>query len=184
MHRTRLAKLEFLHASRIATFGLLGFGLLVVGIAALLGGLTLSINYQGEEYNTVLELSTPLTVLLLAGGLASVGIFFYSLVRMERAQDRIIDMKLRSDKETEEILKYEYQDYKRERDLRFALSPLLMVFALIISGVALTLWMNEIAFDTSVSSTILYLGLVLGLISLGDQLFLWINYQKGKDKQR
>ena len=72
MHRTRLAKLEFLHASRIATFGLLGFGLLVAGIAALFGGLTLSIDYQGEEYSTVLELSTPMTAMLIISGLISV----------------------------------------------------------------------------------------------------------------
>jgi hypothetical protein len=174
MHRTRLAKLEFLHASRIATFGLLGFVLLVVGVAALLGGLTLSIDYQGEEYSSVLELSTPLTALLLFGSLVSVSIFVFSLIRMERTQDKIIDMKLRSDEEVEEILKYDYQDFKRDRDLRFALSPLLMVFALIVSGVALTLWINEVAFDTGVSSAIFYLGVVLGWISLGDQLLLWI----------
>ena len=182
MHRTRLAKLEFLHASRIATFGLLGFGLLVVGAAALLDGLTLSIDYGGEEYSTVLELSDPMTALMLAGGLVSVAIVIYSLVRMERAQDRIIDMKLRSDEEAEEILKYEYEDYKKERDLRFALSPIFMVLALIISGLALTLWMNEVVLETGVSSAIFYLGVVLGWISVGDQLFLWFKFRGEKDK--
>jgi len=182
MHRTRLAKLEFLHASRIATFGLLGFGLLVAGIAALFGGLALSIDYQGEEYSTVLELSDPMTALLLIGGLASIVIVIYSLVRMERAQDRIIDMKLRSDEDAEEILKYEYEDYKRERDLRFAISPILMVLALVISGLALTLWMNEVMFDTGASSAIFYLGIILGWIAVGDQLLLWFKYRGEKDK--
>ena len=182
MHRTRLAKLEFLHASRIATFGLLGFGLLVVGVSGLLGGLNLSIDHQGEEYSTLLELSTPLTALLVIGGLVSIVIVIHSLVKMERAQDRIIDMKLRSDREAEEMLRYEYEDYKREPDLRFVLSPLLMVIALIASGLALTLWMNEVILETGASAAVFYTGIFLGWVAIGDQFFLWVKYRGEKDK--
>ena len=183
MHRTRLSKLEFLHASRIATFGLLGFALLAAGVSSALGDLRLGIVHDGVEYSTTLELSATWDALLLVGGILCVVIVINALMRMERAQDRIIEMKLRSDTEAEDILKYEYEDYRKERDLRFAVGPILMVISLLLSGLFLTIWVNEVIVEPATAAMVFYLGVALGGISVLDQAYLWLRLRTEKDKE-
>jgi hypothetical protein len=185
LHRTRLAKLELLHASRIATFGLLGLALLVVSLNSMLGGLALSITVDGTDYRYVLELVPVWNISLLVAGIASVLVVIASLLRMERAQDRIIEMKLKSDEEADEILKYHYEDYRKEHDLRFAISPVIMVIALVISGLALDIWLNEVILPTQASASLFLLGVGLGCLSLIDQLLLWRKTKKAwrRDKE-
>lgn len=182
MHRTRLAKLEFLHASRIATFGLLGFGLLVAGISSAFGDLKLSITHKGIEYSQMLELSPIWDALLLIGGLLCVAIVIHALSKMERSQDRIIEMKLKSDDEAEAILKYEYEDYRKERDLRFAIGPVLMAASLLVSNIFLAIWVNEVIAEPATAAILFYLGISLGGLSVLDQGYLWLGLRKERDK--
>ncbi len=179
MHRAKLGNLELLHASRVATFGLLGFGLLVAGISSLLGKLTFSITVKGTSYRHLVELEPAWILFLLLGGLASLAVVTHSLVRIERLQNRIIDMKLRSDEEAEAILRYDYQDYKKESDLRYAISPLLMALSLIVSGMGLNLWLNKVVLDSSLSLAILVGGVVFGGLSLADHIILHNRLRKG-----
>jgi hypothetical protein len=149
----------------------------------MLGGITLTIEHEGVEYSQVLELSSGLQAALVIGGLLCLTIVIYSLVRMERAQDRIIEMKLRSDEEAEDILRYEYQDYRSEPDFRFALSPILMVISLIVTGIALTLWMNEVILEPSTAALAFYFGILLGWLSVGDQFYLWIRSRRQRTRE-
>lgn len=182
MHRTKLGKLELLHASRIATFGLLGFVLLAASVSSILGSLTFGITYNGTKYSHVLDLNPVWDILLFVGGLLSIFIVINSLCKMERAQDRIIDMKLRSDEEAESILKYEYEDYKKESDLRFAISPILMLLSLVISSLTLDLWVNEVILVPAVSAAAFFVGVSLGVISVIDQIFLWNRIRSEREK--
>jgi hypothetical protein len=183
LHRTRLAKLEFLHASRIATFGFLGFGLLAAGASSAVGGLRLSVVHKGIEYSETLELSPIWDALLLLGGILCVAIVIHALARMERSQDRIIEMKLKSDDEAEAILKYEYEDYRRERDLRFAIDPILMAVSLLASNIFLAIWVNEVIIEPATAAILFYLGIALGGLSVLDQAYLWFGLGRERDKE-
>ncbi len=182
MHRTRLAKLEFLHASRIATFGFLGFGLLAAGASSAFGDLRLSIVHRGTEYSETLELSPIWDALLLLGGILCVAVVIHALAKMERSQDRIIEMKLKSDDEAEQILKYEYEDYRRERDLRFAVGPIMMAVSLLLSNMFLTIWVNEVIIEPSTAAILFYLAIALGCLSVLDQAYLWLGLRRERDK--
>jgi branched-subunit amino acid ABC-type transport system permease component len=164
--------LELLHASRAATFGVLGLALLAAGLSSMLGRLTFAITFKGTTYNHLLELGPAWNLALLATGLSSVLIVVRSLSKMERAQDRIIELKLRSDEEADSILKYQCEDYRHESHMRFALGPMLMVVALIISGIALDLWLNRVFLRPWASIALLCCGVSVGCISILDQLLL------------
>lgn len=181
MHRTRLGELELVHASRAATFGVLGLALLAASLSSMLGKLTFTIRFKGTAYSHLLELGPAWNLALLAAGLGSVFIVVRSLSRMERAQDRIIELKLRSDEEADSILKYHYQDYRHKSQLRFAVGPLLMVLALVVCGVALNLWLNRVAVQPWASITLFYCGVGAGCMSILDQFVLWLRPGESED---
>lgn len=174
MHRTRLGELELLHASRAATFGVLGLALLAASLSSMLGRLTFAITFKGTAYSHLLELGPAWNLALFAAGLGSVLIVVRSLSRMERAQNRIIELKLRSDEEADSILKYRYEDYTAKSQLRFALGPLLMALALVVCGLALDLWLNRVFLRPWASITLFYCGVGAACISILDQLVLWL----------
>ena len=181
MHRTKLGELELLHASRAATFGILGLALLAASLSSMLGKLTFTITFKGTSYRHLLQLGAAWNLALLAAGLGSVLVVIRSLSRMERAQSRIIELKLRSDEEADSILKYGYEDYRHKSQLRFALGPLLMVLALVVCGVALELWLNRVFLQPWASITLFFCGVGAACISILDQLVLWLRLSESRD---
>jgi len=187
LHRTRLGELELLHASRAATFGVLGLALLAASLSSMLGRLTFAITFKGTTHSHLLELGPAWNLALLAAGLGCVLVVVRSLSRMERAQDRIIELKLRSDEEADSILKYDYEGYGHKSQLRFAVGPLLMVFALVVCGLALNLWLNHVALRPWASITLFFFGVGAGCISVLDQLVLWLRWgepREGSQRER